>query len=163
MHSRLVLKIPISLGESGSHNNSPKISRSPKVQSKHSSSVDHLPTVVTSNGTSSKKFDENDEEVRSKPRKRNVSSSASCSAVGVKSIADILNSADEQLKLSRVFAEKMAIRRCVSLRRLHLLCGYQSLNVTPVVFVLAWIAAIVICVNYCSYYYLKSTCVHNVH
>lgn len=73
-----------------------------------------LPTVVTSNGTAHKRFDENDEEVRSKPRRRYVSSSAaSVSTGGVKTIADILNSADEQLKLSQDFADRLAIRRSV--------------------------------------------------
>ena len=111
IHSRLVLKIPLSGGESSSRNHSPKAS--PKVHSKYSSSADHLPTVTASNGTGHRKFDKNDEEVRSKPRQRYVSSSASCSADGVKSIADILNSADAQLKLSREFADRMAIRRSV--------------------------------------------------
>lgn len=116
IQSRLVLKIPVSYGDSGSRNPSPRASRSLKAQSKQSSSLDHLPKVVASNGTSHKKFDENDEEVRSKPRTRYISSGASYSSSdGVKSIADIFNSADEQLKLSREFADRMAIRRCVCL------------------------------------------------
>ena len=42
-----------------------------------------------------------------------MSSSASVGTDGVKSIADILNSADEQLKLSQEFADRLAIRRSV--------------------------------------------------
>lgn len=81
-----------------------------------------MPTVVTSNGTGHKKFDENDEEVRSKPRRRYVSSSAaaSISTSGVKTIADILNSADEQLKVSQEFADRLAIRRSVAHYRLFM-------------------------------------------
>ena len=41
------------------------------------------------------------------------SEGSSGSSDGVKSIADILNSADRQLKLSREFADKMAVRRSV--------------------------------------------------
>jgi GTP-sensing pleiotropic transcriptional regulator CodY len=73
-----------------------------------------LPTIVTSNGTAHKRFDENDEEVRSKPRRCVSNSVASVSTSGVKTIADILNSADEQLKLSQEFADKLAIRRSVA-------------------------------------------------
>ena len=85
---------------------------SPKLQPKHSSST------VKSNGTGSRAFDETDDEVRSKPRSSLVSSSGTCSGSsdGVKSIADILNSADRQLKLSREFADKMAVRRSVDVR-----------------------------------------------
>lgn len=95
------------------------MSRSPNNQSEPSTSRGHLPaalpTIVTSNGTAHKKFDENDEEVRSKPRRRYVSNSAaSISTSGVKTIADILNSADEQLKLSQEFADRLAIRRSVT-------------------------------------------------
>lgn len=110
-------------GESTSRNHSPKISRSTNNQSEPSSLKGHLPTalptIVTSNGTGHKKFDENDEEVRSKPRRRYVSSSvASVSTSGVKTIADILNSADEQLKVSQEFADRLAIRRSVAHYRL---------------------------------------------
>ena len=55
---------------------------------------------------------------------RYVSSSASCGSDGVKSIADILSSADEQLKLSREFADKMAIRR--SMFDIYVYTGYTA-------------------------------------
>lgn len=43
-----------------------------------------------------------------------MSGSAACvSTGGVKTIADVLNSADEQLKLSKEFADRLAIRRSV--------------------------------------------------
>ena len=43
-----------------------------------------------------------------------MSSSAACvNTGGVKTIADILNSADEQLKLSQEFADRLAVRRSV--------------------------------------------------
>ena len=111
IQSRLVLKIPFGNGESSSRNHSPKLKHSPKLQPKHS------PTAVRRNGTGSRTWDESDEEVRSKPRGSFVSSSegSSGSSDGVKSIADILNSADRQLKLSREFADKMAVRRSVQL------------------------------------------------
>ena len=56
-----------------------------------------------------------DEVVRSKlhPQRQYQSSTATCGADGVKSISDILNSADEQLKVSQQFAEKLARRRYV--------------------------------------------------
>ena len=111
IQSRLVVKIPLSSGGSASCGHSPKAPRSPRVQSKHSSSVDHLPSATVSNGTAHRTFDESDEVVRSKTRR---SKSASSSTDGVKSIADILNSADRQLKLSREFADRMALRRSVS-------------------------------------------------
>ena len=106
------MKIPLSSGGSASCGHSPKAPRSPRVQSKHFSSVDRLSPAAVSNGTAHRTFDENDEVVRSKT-KRYVSSSASYSTDGVKSIADILNSADRQLKLSRDFADRMAVRRSV--------------------------------------------------
>lgn len=113
IQSRLVVKIPLSSGGSASRGHSPKAPRSPRIQSKHSSLVDCSPSATVSNGTAHKTFDENDEVVRSKTRQY-VSSSASYSTDGVKSIADILNSADRQLKLSREFADRIAIRRSVS-------------------------------------------------
>ena len=125
IQSRLVVKIPLSSGGSASCGHSPKAPRSPRVQSKHSSSVDCLPSTTVSNGTARRTFDKNDEVVRSKTR-RYVSSSASYSTDGVKSIADILNSADRQLKFSREFADRMAVRRSVSnllTNRICLLCG----------------------------------------
>ena len=57
---------------------------------------------------------ESDEEVRSKvnsSRRRYESSSATCGDDGVKSIADILSCADEQLRRSKEFADKLARRR----------------------------------------------------
>ena len=112
IQSRLIVKIPLSSGGSASCGYSPKESRSPKVQSKYSS-VDHLPSVTVSNGTGHRTCDKNYEVVRSKTRSY-ASSSASYCTDGVKSIADILNSADRQLKLSREFVDRMAVRRSVS-------------------------------------------------
>ncbi len=54
---------------------------------------------------------EEDEEVRSKnSSRRRYESDGGAGGEGVKSIAGILNSADEQLILSRQFAEKLAQR-----------------------------------------------------
>ena len=114
IQSRLVVKIPLSSGESVSHSHSPKISRSiNNDQSEQLSSKGHLPTIVASNGAAHNRFDEHDEVVRSKPGRRCQTSSPRINTDGVKTIADILNSADEQLKLSQEFSDRLAIRRSV--------------------------------------------------
>ena len=91
-----------------------------KTDCKTRLSVEHLPsafgdngrlksqTVSSCNGSSV----EEDDEVRSKViSRRRYESDSVVGADGVKSITDILTSADEQLKLSREFAEKLAQRR----------------------------------------------------
>ena len=120
LHIRPTIKIPDIPSNNSSRSQSPSPTMSRKTDCKTRLSIEHLPsafgdngrlkshTVSSYNGNSI----EEDEEVRSKvsTRRRHESDSV-VGSDGVKSIAAILNSADEQLKLSKEFAEKLAQRR----------------------------------------------------
>lgn len=112
LHLRPILKIPVIHSNESSRSGSP-ITVPPK---QHRASVDQLPSKLSESETvTSYNGDrlEDDDEVRSKNsvRRRDESDSASSGDGGVKTIAGILSSADEQLKISRQFAEKLA-KRC---------------------------------------------------
>ena len=114
LHIRPILKIPVLKSNESSRSGSP-INTSIMSGQRRASS-EQLPfengrqksqTISSFNGHTL----EEDEEVRSKnSSRRRYESDSVADGEGVKTIAGILNSADEQLILARQFAEKLAQR-----------------------------------------------------
>ncbi len=112
LHIRPVLKIPVP-----SYSNDSSRSESPQMSSQRRLSSEQLSTLsvegghqknLSSSNLNGHILEEKEEEVRSK--NSSFGQNHSDSGEGVKSIAGILSSADEQLIMARQFAEKLALR-----------------------------------------------------
>ncbi len=111
LHIRPILKIPVPDSNESSRSGSPVMSSQRRLSNGQLSSLSveknhHKNRTVSSFNDHSL---EEDEEVRSKNSPLS-SRHAECDGEGVKSIAGIFSSADEQLILARQFADKLALR-----------------------------------------------------